>query len=185
MAVCLCFHFHLELRKNTGLFEPWKWLYRGWWKEGPSPLEQGATRLRDAFCEGQKNYPVRVWIQPINWELEKKTPQRAAGDSWWSKRRLLSRFMLAFGLRALLITESPTCVSTEVPVLAPPPSGEAHRDVGSSCKYPCVWGDTAWKRSPEAHQTVQVSLASHLSTETTSPSPVCEPSVLVAMWHTE
>lgn len=60
----------------------------------------------------------------MSWELEKRTAQRAAGDSCWS------RFMLAFGLRVLLITESPTCVSTEVPVLGPPASGKAHRDVG-------------------------------------------------------
>lgn len=93
--------------------------------------------------------------------------------------------MLTFALRVLLITESPIHDTTDVPVLAPPPSGEAPRDVGCCCKYPCVWGGAAGKRPPEAHQRAQVSLACHLPTETASTTPVCDPGVLVAMQHAE
>lgn len=44
----------------------------------------------------------------MNWDLENRTVQRAAGDRWWSKRRFQSRFILAFGLRVRLIIEGYT-----------------------------------------------------------------------------
>lgn len=115
----------------------------------------------------------------MNWDLENRTVQRAAGDRWWSKRIFQSRFILAFGLRVLLITESYIFPLKFLSSASSTLSRSPQR-----CRFLSAWGDASGKCSPEAHQVGQVSLTCHLPAEAVSTKPVCEPSVAVAVWHT-